>query len=87
MDSATLALLKAYCHVDHDDDDALLQELFDAAVGYLDGAGIPSSNTAMYRHTVSVIVLEWYDGAPIGNVTVGVQRLINQLKLRCAPSF
>lgn len=81
MSDETLRLLKAHCRVDHDDDDGLLQELYDAAVDYLDGAGISISDSAKYRLTAFSLVLEWYDGAPIGNVTVGTQRLINQLKL------
>lgn len=83
MDEATLTALKAHCHVDHDDDDEQLRFLYGAAVEYLAGAGIDAGGEK-YQFTAFSLVLEWYDGAPIGTVTVGLRQLINQQKLSTA---
>ena len=83
MDAATLKALKAHCHVDHDDDDDQLRFLYGAAVEYLAGAGIDAGG-GKYQFTAFSLVLEWYDGAPIGTVTVGLRQLINQQKLSTA---
>lgn len=83
MDEATLKALKAHCHVDHDDDDDQLWFLYGAAVAYLAGAGI-DAGTEEAKFTAFSLVLEWYDGAPIGTVTVGLRQLINQQKLSTA---
>ena len=83
MDAATLTALKAHCHVDHDDDDEQLRFLYGAAVEYLTGAGI-DEGAEEFRFTAFSLVLEWYDGAPIGTVTVGLRQLINQQKLNTA---
>ena len=83
MDAATLKALKAHCHVDHDDDDDQLRFLYGAAVEYLAGAGI-DTGTEEAKFTAFSLVLEWYDGAPIGTVTVGLRQLINQQKLSTA---
>ena len=83
MDAATLKALKAHCHVDHDDDDDQLWFLYGAAVEYLACAGI-DTGTEEAKFTAFSLVLEWYDGAPIGTVTVGLRQLINQQKLNTA---
>ena len=83
MDAATLKALKAHCHVDHDDDDDKLRFFYGAAVEYLSGAGI-DEGSEKYRFTAFSMVNEWYDGAPIGTVTVGLRQLINQQKLNTA---
>lgn len=80
MDAVTLSALKAHCHVDFDDDDDKLQALYGAAVAYL--AGVEADREPeLYRLAVFSLVAEWYDGAPIGTVTVGLRQLINRLKL------
>ena len=84
MTGEQLTALKRYCHVDHDEDDALLVQLYAAAVEYLTNAGIPPLPTALYKLAAHALVLEWYDGAPIGTVTVGLRQLINQQKLSTA---
>ena len=83
MDAATLKALKAHCHVDHDDDDEQLRFLYGVAVEYLAGAGIDTGGEK-YQFTAFSMVNEWYDGAPIGTVTVGLRQLINQQKLNTA---
>lgn len=78
MDAETLAALKAHCHIDHDDDDKQLIFLYHAAVAYLDGV---DTEGELYQFALFSIVAEWYDGAPIGTVTLGLRQVINQLKL------
>lgn len=91
MDAVLLGRLKEHCHVDHDGDDGQLKDLYAAAVEYLAAAGVPeatNSGSARYQLTAFSLVLEWYDGqAALGTATIGVQRLINQLKLAANPSF
>lgn len=82
MDSAALARLKAYLHVDHDEDDTLLTSLYASAVAYLANAGIPSGTSPLYERAAFGLVLEWYDGGTTsGAITVGLRQIINQLKL------
>lgn len=83
-DAATLTALKQHCHIDHDSDDAQLSQLYNAAVEYLAGAGVPATASASerYRLCVFTLVNDWYDGAAtLGSCTVGLRQLINQLKL------
>ena len=86
-DAATLAALKQHCHIDHDSDDAQLAQLYNAAVEYLSGAGVPTpaagaDNAARYQLCVFALVNDWYDGtATTGACTVGLRQLINQLKM------
>lgn len=82
MDPAALARLKAYLHVDHDEDDALLMSLYASAAAYLANAGIPPCTSPLYECAAYGLVLEWYDGGTTsGAVTVGLRQIINQLKL------
>lgn len=82
MDSAALARLKAYLHIDHDEDDTLLTSLYASAAAYLANAGIPSGTSPLYEQAAFGLVLEWYDdGATSGAITVGLRQIINQLKL------
>lgn len=82
MTGEQLTALKRYCHVDHDEDDALLVQLYAAAVEYLSNAGIPPLPTALYKLAAHALVLEWYDAEGISaSVSVGVRAIINQLKL------
>lgn len=82
MDPTALARLKAYLHVDHDEDDALLTSLYASAAAYLANAGIPPCTSPLYECAAYGLVLEWYDGGTTsGAVTVGLRQIINQLKL------
>ncbi|MGM9669724.1 MAG: head-tail connector protein [Faecousia sp.] len=78
MTSDELKLLKQYMHVDHDDDDALIQVLWSAASRYLKRGGAVSDDPDDSWLAAAGLVLQWYDGTPLPD---GVQRLINQLKL------
>lgn len=84
--AATLTALKRHCHIDHNDDDQQLEQLYAAAVEYMDGAGVPTpaagaDNAARYQLCVFSLVNDWYDGtATTGACTVGLRQLINQLK-------
>ncbi len=77
--------------MDHAGDDGQLKDLYAAAVEYLEKAGVPeatNSRSARYQLTAFSLVLEWYDGqSALGTATVGLQRLINQLKLAANPCF
>ena len=84
------AALAAYCHVD--EDDALLEPLYDAAAGYLDTAGVraPEEGTpraAQYALCLNYLVLDMYDRRDVSVVGTVVtdnpafRRLLNQLKL------
>lgn len=87
MTAEELVALKAYCHVDHDDDDALLTSLHRAAVDYLRNAGISTAEAPpdLYALTTHCLVLEWYNGEGLNSgVSIGVRKLINQLKLSAA---
>ncbi len=81
MDAETLKALKAFGHVDYDDDDAELTRLYRAAVAYLDGAGIPADGSELHQQAAFLVTMEWYDAGQVGPVTVGTRQLINQLKL------
>lgn len=88
------ARLAAYCRIDQleEGEETLLQTLYDAAVGYLEGAGIsePQEGTprrAQYDLCVNYLVLDSYDQRcrtiPCATVTdnPAFRRLINQLEL------
>ena len=88
-----LAGLLAYCRTDEPDETerALLDTLYDAAVGYLDNAGVsqPEAGTpraAQYDLAVNYLVLDAYDrrdAATSGALSdnPAFRRLIVQLKL------
>ena len=88
-----LAGLLAYCRIDEPDETelALLDTLYDAAVGYLDNAGVsqPEAGTprvAQYDLAVNYLVLDAYDrrdAATSGALSdnPAFRRLIVQLKL------
>lgn len=84
-DAQMMEALRAHCHIDHYYDDAQLQMLYGAATDYLSNAGIPYPESGQpsdkYQLTAFSMVLEWYEGAPVGSVTVGLRQLINQLKM------
>lgn len=86
--------LMAYCRIDQleEGEDALLQTLYDSAVGYLAGAGIsePEEGTprrGQYDLCVNYLVLDGYDRretAAVGTAMVenpAFRRLLTQLKL------
>ena len=87
MDPETLSLLKAHCRIDHDEDDHYLTMLYRSAVSYLEGAGIHESGSEKYRLTAFSLVLEWFDGGVTGNLTIGLQSMINQLKLEAVAAL
>lgn len=88
------ARLLAYCRIEVPTDEELLtlEGLYDAAVGYMEGAGIspPASGTpraAQYDLCVNYLVLDGYDRRDVtitGTIVAdnpAFRRLINQLKL------
>ncbi|MBE6984313.1 MAG: hypothetical protein E7434_01625 [Ruminococcaceae bacterium] len=82
MDPEILLRLKAHCRVDFDDDDLLLGLLYQAAVRYLERAGIAEAvEDEEYLLAAFSLVLEWYEAGSTVNVTIGTRQLINQLKL------
>ena len=84
-DAQMMEALRAHCHIDHNYDDTQLQMLYGAATDYLSKAGIPypeqGQSVDQYQLTAFSLVLEWYEGAAVGSVTIGLRQLINQLKL------
>lgn len=88
-----LAGLLAYCRIDETDETelALLDTLYDAAVGYLDNAGVSQTKAgtpraAQYELAVNSLVLDAYDrreAATSGALSdnPAFRRLIVQLKL------
>ena len=77
-----LAELKAYMHVDHDEDDALIESIFNAQSSYLRKNGIdPESDEGWLA--AAGLTLQIYDGTPL---QPGIQTLINSLKLD-TPAF
>lgn len=87
MDFEQLWELKLYMHVDHDDDDALIIKLHDAAAEYLlDQCGVPQNGTALVWLATAGLTLHWYDnrafeGTDIGLPT-GLRTTINGLKTK-----
>lgn len=93
MDDARKAALMAYCRIDalEEGEDLLLQGFYDAAVSYMEQAGIsePKEGTtrrAQYDLCVNALVLDAYDRR--GTETDGsindnpaLRRMITQLKL------
>ena len=74
-------MLKAHCRVDYDDDDALLQWLYKAAVRYLLKSGIAEQDEdEEYQLLAFTLVLEWSEQGSTAAVTVGTRQLINQFK-------
>lgn len=94
MDEARKAALMAYCRIDalEEGEDALLQGLYEAAVSYMEQAGIsePEQGTArraQYDLCVNYLVLDGYDrrdvtitGAIVSD-NPAFRRMLTQLKL------
>ena len=78
------AQLKLYMRLDHDDDDKLINELWEAAAEMLIGMNIPME---IYRakQAARALTLHWYDNpGAVGKLDLlplGARELINQLKL------
>ncbi len=75
--SQDLKDLKAYMHMDHDDDDPLIQRLWHAQVRYLSKNGM-TVDTEDGWLAAAGLTLQAYDGTPL---QPGIQKLINRLKL------
>lgn len=83
MDQAELKLLKQYMHVDHDDDDALIQKFWSSSVRELERGGATTGDSEDYWYAAAAMTLQKYDGTPLPE---GARQLINQLKLD-TPAF
>lgn len=83
MDAADLKLLKQYMHVDHDDDDDLIRQLWSDSNQYLNRGGAVTDDPGDSWYAAAALTLQKYDGTPLPD---GVQRVINQLKLE-DPAF
>ena len=91
MATVSLEAAKAYARIDGDEEDALLENLTNAAEEYLTNAGIDPglSAPALYQLAVCGIVLHWYEqrniatGAAPTDFPVGIRLTINQLKHTC----
>lgn len=85
-----LAAVKRYMRVDGDDDDAVIEALQDAAILYLQNAGIekPAGDSSLYNLAVWSLTLHYYDHRDsVGNEAsfpIGLRPIINQLKLAAA---
>lgn len=82
MTAEERSLLKQYMRVDHDDDDVLIDTLWEAAWEYL---GLPDDGSKLSWLAAAGLTLYWYDGAPVGsddNISVGLRTIINQLKVK-----
>ena len=94
MDEARKAALMAYCRIDalEEGEEALLQGLYEAAVSYMEQAGIsePEEGTArraQYELCVNYLVLDGYDRRDVtitGTIVSdnpAFRRMLTQLKL------
>ena len=94
MDEARKARLMAYCRIDalEEGEEALLQGLYEAAVSYMEQAGIsePEQGTArraQYELCVNYLVLDGYDRRDVtitGTIVSenpAFRRILTQLKL------
>lgn len=89
MAELTLAEVKAYCKVTDTEDDTLIEALWNAAVDYLDEAGVPSelADTPRYNLAVEALTLHWYDlrggavtGVQVTEIPLGLGPIIKQLQ-------
>lgn len=84
MSPEEFALLKQYMRVDHDDDDKLITELWNAAVEMLTGMNIPV-DIERFKQAARALTLHWYDNpGAVGKydlIPLGLRELINQLKM------
>lgn len=90
MPAGTLAQLKLYMRIDHDEDDDVILALWNAAVEYLGNAGIVDDGKDLYWLAAAGLCLHWYDAAPSvtgsgDELPLGLRQIINQLKLISKP--
>ena len=82
-----LAAAKLYMRIDGDSDDAVISALYEAAVLYLQNAGVeePESDPALYNLAVWSLTLHYYDHRDAvgteASFPTGLRPIINQLKL------
>ena len=87
-----LAAAKQYMRIDGTDDDPVISALYEAAVLYLQDAGIeePASDPALYNLAVWSLTLHYYDHRDAvgteASFPTGLRPIINQLKLTGAIS-
>ena len=85
-----LAAVKRYMRIDGNDDDEVIAALQDAAILYLQNAGIekPTEESSLYNLAVWSLTLHYYDHRDsVGNEAsfpIGLRPIINQLKLAAA---
>lgn len=92
IDEARLALVKSYCKIDYDEDDALLESLMQTADAYLESIGcIREGHEPMFDVIVCAMVLNQYEGRCADNAAAAlamvpplVRQAVTQLKLVCA---
>ena len=77
VEPADLRALKGYMHVDHDDDDGLIQRLWAASTARLGKNGIDVTSDDGWLAAAGM-TLQAYDGTPL---PPGIAQLINGLKL------
>ena len=84
MSPEDFVLLKQYMRVDHNDDDKLILELWNAAKEMLTGMNIPD-NIERFKQAARSLTLHWYDNpGAVGKydlIPLGARELINQLKM------
>lgn len=89
-DTVDLTELKTYLRIDGGEDDQVLASLYDAAVEYLENAGVKKSEDKhkLYDLAIKLLVSHWYDNR--SGVIVGItskslehslQSIILQLKV------
>lgn len=84
-----LAAVKRYMRIDGNDDDEIIAALQDAAILYLQNAGIekPAEDSPLYNLAVWSLTLHYYDHRDsVGNEAsfpIGLRPIINQLKQTC----
>ena len=91
MADGLMEYVLSYGRFEDDEPPELIQGLTDAAVAYLDGAGVTEelSPAALYKLAVGGIVLDWHDkrgpadAADPKDFSTGTRLVINQLKSIC----
>ena len=88
-DAGRLAALKAYCRIDYDEDDSLLEAILGTVDAYLQNAGCTRENHEnLYDLIAQDMTLRQYDGRDSDTEHAAtaplVRRMLTQLKLVCA---
>lgn len=80
----TLDTLKKYLRIDGNDDDEILNLLVEASKEYLTGAGVPESNSALYRLAIMMhVTLNYENRNPaikIESINCALLSIILQIK-------